>query len=133
MNSPANFIQNIDRTVCRDALKELFESCPGVTASMLALRDGRAFMEKSLQKVDAGKFAAMSSSLQALGNSVMKELSAGELDHVLVYGQHGTLVIAAVPKSNGLLILAVLASADARLGMVLGRTKVCAQKIADSF
>lgn len=118
------------RTRCVLALDDLLNRCDGVNAVMLALRDGRPYAEKARTKVEGGKFAAMASSLVALGHSVLRELSAGTLDHVLVEGDAGKLVISSVPNSQGLLILAVLASHDARMGMVLSHAKTCAHAVA---
>ncbi|HRQ63548.1 MAG TPA: roadblock/LC7 domain-containing protein [Xanthomonadaceae bacterium] len=119
-----------DRTRSAAALDRLLQGCDGVQAAMFALRDGRPFVEKSRTKVEGGKLAAMTSSLVALGKSVLRELKAGELDHVLIEGSTGKLVVSSVPDSGGLLILAVLASSDARLGLVLGHSKMCAQAVA---
>ena len=121
---------NLDKAACTSAINDLFERCEGVNAVMLAKRDGRPFVERSKITSDAGKFAAMSSSLLALGNSVLKELDGGALDHVLIEGQKGKLVIVSVPGSLGLLLLAVQATNEARLGMVLGHAKACATRIS---
>lgn len=118
-----------DRAVSMAALERLLESCDGVIAAMFALRDGRPFAEKSRSKLDRGKFAAMTSSLVALGRSVLRELQAGDLDHVLIEGSTGKLVVSSVPGTGGLLMLAVLAERDARLGLVLGHAKMCSQAV----
>lgn len=136
MNSPPPNrvdLNHINRTICTQAITKLLDNCPGVTAAMIALRDGRPFMDRGLNKVDSGKFAAMSSSLQALGSSVLKELDAGRLEHLVVTGEQGTLVITSIPESMNMLTLAVLTEGTPLLGMVLGRSKVCAQTIATAL
>lgn len=120
------------RVLCTQALVDLLQRCDGVTAAMFASRDGRPYAEKSRRVVESGKLAAMASSLVALGHSVLKELGVGVLDHVLVDGSEGRLVITNVPGSRGVLILAVLASSDARLGLVLSHAKTCAQSFVGS-
>jgi len=119
-----------DRTRCIAALDRLIHGCDGVKAAMFALRDGRPWAERSRSKVDAGKLAAMSSSLVALGRTMLRELDAGELGHVLVDGSEGKLVLSSVTGSGGLLILAVLAERDARLGLVLGHARMCSATVA---
>lgn len=119
-----------DRVRCANALGELFARCEGVDAALLALRDGRPFLERFRNSTDAGRLAAMTSSLAALGQSALKELKAGPLDHVLIEGGEGKLVISTVPGTGGLLLLAVLAARDARLGLVLGQSKICCQAVA---
>jgi predicted regulator of Ras-like GTPase activity (Roadblock/LC7/MglB family) len=122
-----------DRARCNAALDHLLQSNDGISIAMLALRDGRPFMEKHRQGLDSGKFAAMASSLVALGHGVLKDLKAGPLDHVLIDGAEGKLVISSVSGSGGLLILAVLAARDTRLGLVLGHARHCALAVAAAF
>lgn len=119
-----------DRVRCARALDTLFERCDGVDVAMLALRDGRPFVEKARRTMDSGRMAAMTSSLVALGQSVLKELRAGAMDHILVEGAAGKLVVSAVPGTGGLLLLAVSAASDARLGLVLGQSKICCAEVA---
>ena len=126
-------LSHIDRNTCTEAINELLLNCDGVTAVMLALRDGHSFMERSKIPLDGGKLAAITSSLHALGATALRELRAGVLDHVLVTGTEGKLLIASIPNSDGMLILSVRTNSDARLGMVLGRTMAAAQKIGSSF
>lgn len=118
-----------DRARSGALLDALIQRCDGVQAAMFALRDGRPFVERARTQVESGRLAAMTSSLVALGRSVLRELKAGELDHMLIEGAEGKLVLCSVPNTAGLLILAVLADRDARLGLVLGHSKICAQSI----
>lgn len=118
-----------DKVVCEKALDSLMQRCDGINALMLAFRDGRPFVERVNSGVDPGRFAAMVSSLVALGHSVLKELKSGMLDHVLIDAAEGKLVITVVPGTGGLLLLAVQATRDARLGLVLGQSKMCAAEV----
>ena len=122
-----------DRALCTDALERLVDSCDGINAAMLAMRDGRPFIERCRTPMDCGKIAAMVSSMVALGHTFLREIGAGPLDHVLIDGAEGKLVISSVSGSGGLLLLAVFAERDARLGMVLGHSKTCAQAVTDAF
>jgi hypothetical protein len=122
-----------DRVRCAAALDQLLHADEGISAVLLALRDGRPFLEKHRHSVDGGKLAAMASSLVALGQSVLRDLRSGPLDHVLIEGAEGKLVISSVADSGGLLILAVLAARDTRLGLVLGHAKTCTQAVSAAF
>ncbi|HBK57053.1 MAG TPA: hypothetical protein DDZ76_12335 [Xanthomonadales bacterium] len=119
-----------DRAKCNTALEKLLTDCEGARAAILALRDGRPYAECTKGAIDQGKFAAMVSSLNALGHSVLRELDSGRLDHVLIEGSDGKLVVSSVPDSGNLLILAVLAEPKALLGLVLGKSKACASAIS---
>ena len=46
-----------DRALCTQALDRLLSSSDGISAAMLALRDGRPFVERCAGSVDSGKFA----------------------------------------------------------------------------
>jgi len=118
------------REACTAALDDLMRRCEGVSAVMLAFRDGRPYVDRMRDASARGKFAAMSSSLVALGQSVLREVAAGSLDHVLVEGSDGKFVVSSIPGSGGLLIIAVLAQRDARLGLVLGHAKTCSLAVA---
>lgn len=107
-------------------LDRLMQRHPGFQVAALALRDGRPFVQRHRGDVDANKLAAMSSALVALGSTVLAELAAGTLDHVLVDGQHGKLVLVRLPERAGLVILALLANAEALPGLVLGQARTCA-------
>lgn len=113
------------RAACASALDALLERCEGISAAMLAFRDGRPYVDRVRDQPARGKFAAMSSSLVALGQTVLREVQGGTLDHVLVEGTDGKFVVSSIPGSGGLLVIAVLAQRDARLGLVLGHTKSC--------
>lgn len=118
-----------DRQRATQALERLFLGCDGVKSAMFATRDGRLFAEKSQASVDGNKLAAMSSSLVALGRTALRELQAGDPDHVLIEGSDGKLVLTSVPDTGGLLLLAVLTSHNARLGLVLGHARACARSL----
>lgn len=121
------------RAASAAAVRDLFTRSNDISAVMVAYRDGRSFVEQSDGRVEAGKFAAMSSSMVALGQSVLRELDAGVLDHVLIDGADGKLVVSVIPGSGGLLVISVLARRDARLGMVLGHAKTCALAVSSAI
>ncbi len=119
------------RASCARILDELIAGCDGVDAAMLSLRDGQPFVEKTGARITAGKFAAMSSSLVALGSTVLRELNGGALDHILVEGSQGKLVLTRVAASQGVLLLSVFANNQARLGQVLGHAKNSARIVGE--
>lgn len=122
-----------DRGRCALALDRLV-ACSGIRAGMLALRDGRPFLMKSRDTtIEPGRVSAMVSSTVALGHTFLRELGAAPLDHILIEGAHGKLVIVSIPASGGLLVLAVVAERNALLGLVLGHSKTCALAVADVF
>lgn len=114
-----------ERDLCMLELTALSKRSDDIACAMLALRDGRTFAHLLRQNVEPGRLAAMASSLVALGGSVLKELGVGPLDHMLIHGQDGPLVVTRIPDCGGLMVLAVLATKSARPGLVLSHTKLC--------
>lgn len=119
------------RDACLMQLRQLVDHHPGIRVAALMLRDGRPYAQAHHGEIDAGKLAAMASSLTALGTTVLRELAAGALDHVLVEGTGGKLVLVRLPELSGLMILAVQANAETRLGLVLSQARACAVAVGE--
>ena len=116
---------------CRHALDKFLNRCDGVVAAMFALRDGRSYAERSRSSVSTNKFAAMSSSLMALSNSVLREIASDTFSYLLIEGEGHKLVICKVPGCKSALILATLARSEVSLGLVLGHAKTCVKEVAE--
>lgn len=123
------------RARSREILATLLREQPEIAAVMLATGDGRAVagVSRAGQGGEAGRFAAMLSSMAALGRTVLGELKAGRPGHILIEGDAGTLVISEVPLGRRSLILGTLAGSDARLGAVLARSKGCCIALAGAL
>ena len=117
---------------CLAALDRAMTHCEGIVAGMFALRDGRCYAERSRARVPVGKFAAMSSSLMALSNSVMAELAADSPGYLLIEGRTHKLVACKVPRGKVGLIVAVLAQSEVSLGLVLGYARTCAREVCEA-
>jgi len=96
---------------------------------MLASRDGHPAVFIETETVVPGKFAAMSSSITALGKTIIHEVGAGRLSHVLVEGDKGKVVFVRVPYENGLFVLAVLAAPDILLGRMHAVARTLAKRV----
>lgn len=117
---------------CLRALDVLLRRCDGVEAAMFALRDGRSYAERFRSALSVNKFAAMSSSLVALSNSVLREIASDTLNYLLIEGEGHKLVLCKVSSSKGALILSILARHEINLGLVLGLAKMCVKEVADA-
>lgn len=111
------------RVLATQELQRLLLQSEEILGAVVASRDGRPFVHALRASVDQGRFAAMASSLVALGTSILKELQAGTLNHLLIQADMGQIILTRVPDSGGLLILALLASSNARLGLMLSHAK----------
>jgi predicted regulator of Ras-like GTPase activity (Roadblock/LC7/MglB family) len=112
------------------SIRELFEGAvadsAGIDSIMLATRDGHPAVFVANNDVVPGKFAAMSSSITALGKTILRELESGALNHVLVEGENGKVVFVRVSFQNDLFILSLLAESD----LLLGRMSSLARSLA---
>lgn len=122
-----------DRVQCERALDNLMRSGEPLTMALLAFRDGRPFALRSTVRRDPGKCAAMSSSLAALSNAILRDIDQDRSELTLLEGAKGKIVLIQVPSGNNLLLLAVHAKSDANLGRILAYSKSCAGEIAKAF
>ena len=70
-----------DRGRCQPAPDRLLSSSAAIACAHLALCGGLAFALCHRRLIDAGKLAAMTGSMSPLGQSVMRDLTSGPLDH----------------------------------------------------
>lgn len=117
---------------CYRALDTLLHRCDGVVAAMFALRDGRSYAERFRSTLPVNKFAAMSSSLVALSNSVLREIASDALNYLLIEGDAHKLVLCKVAGSKSPLILSIMAKHEINLGLVLGLAKMCAKEVMEA-
>ncbi|XRD85976.1 roadblock/LC7 domain-containing protein [Dyella acidisoli] len=99
---------------------------------MFALRDGRSYAERCRSTLSINKFAAMSSSLVALSNSVLREIAADTLSYLLIEGEGHKLVLCKVTGSKSALILSIMAKHEINLGLVLGLAKMCVKEVVEA-
>ncbi len=125
-----HFAPAINR-LCEHEIESLRSAGDDLQAVILATSDGQPVYCCGGGSDTAGKFGAMCASLAALGETVMRELEAGALNHVLLEGVDGKLVVLKVPQAGGALVLAVLAGKQARLGMILGQAGICVGRLAE--
>lgn len=131
--SDSRIAQIPNRARCEAALQRLLDSGEPVVTAMLAYRDGRPFLTKSLAKPDPGKLAAMTSALSSLSSTVLKELAQDAADLTLIEGRTGKLILIPIPAAKRLLMLAVHAEGSANLGRILAYCRTCAIQVDEAF
>jgi predicted regulator of Ras-like GTPase activity (Roadblock/LC7/MglB family) len=96
-------------------LSNLNGSSADIEASAVISRSGLMMAALLPQGLDSDRVGAMSAALLSLGERTLAELTRGDLDQVMVKGSGGYVMLAqAGPEA----VLTVLASPDARLGLV---------------
>ena len=97
------------------ALRRLQNDSPGVEASALISEDGLMIASALAPDMEESRVAGMTATLVNLGSRAAVELARGEVQEVIVRGEHGYAVL--VRAGRGALLLA-LTNENAKLGLV---------------
>ena len=96
-------------------LKRLQTESPGVEASALISEDGLMIASSLPQELEETRVAGMTATLLNLGTRSASELRRGEVQEVIVRGEHGYVVM--ISAGRGALLL-VLANETSKLGLI---------------
>lgn len=97
-------------------LRALQEATPEIEGAALVSPDGLAIASVLAPPIEEDRVAAMSAAMVSLGERISTELGRGNMDQVYIKGTNGfALLTAAGPQA----MLTVMASSEARLGMML--------------
>jgi predicted regulator of Ras-like GTPase activity (Roadblock/LC7/MglB family) len=122
------------RQLCHDLLQVLLKGDGGFTAASIATVDG--FEVASVGegiKIEAGKLAAITSSLQALGGAVAGELALEGLESVVVEAKAGRMMCIEIRLPGQSLVLATVASKRSMLARNFFASRDCAARIVESW
>jgi uncharacterized protein len=110
------------------ALEELMQESPDVEASALVSLDGFIIASALPAGMQEDRVGAMSAAILALGERAAAELGRGQLTQVFIEGAEGYVLLVA---AGGRAVLTVLASREAKLGLVLYDMRAAADTIAE--
>lgn len=116
----------------RDALLFMQAETPGLMGAVLISSSGLTIVSTLPNTIEADVVAAMTASLLALGDRTAQELWQGKSDQVMIKGEKGTFTL--VEKVNSQVAIVILASVQAKLGLVLMnmlRTSLAVAKIIE--
>jgi len=117
---PTKSVPAVPRAMSRSeemdrALRRLQNDSPGVEASALISEDGLMIASALAPNMEESRVAGMTATLVNLGSRAAIELARGEVQEVIVRGEHGYAVL--VRAGRGALLLA-LTNESAKLGLV---------------
>lgn len=118
------------RQRCESVLDGLIGRVDDVSLALLAFCDGLPLLMRSRDRIDAGKLAAMSASMAALSDTLLREISNDMAELTLLEGSKSKILVLRVPVPSNLLLLMVHAQSTANLGRLLVHVKECAAKVA---
>ena len=108
-------------------LTELNGTSADIEASGVISTDGLMMAAVLPQGLDEDRVGAMSAAMLSLGDRTAQELGRGELEQVLIKGDHGyVLMIYAGTEA----VLTVMAKPNAKLGLIFLDVKRAAENVA---
>ncbi len=108
--SPMSRLDNLNKI-----LKNLQNESPGVEASALISEDGLMLASALSQDLDQTRVAGMTATLLNLGTRAATELRRGDVQEIIVRGEHGYAVM--ISAGRGALLL-VLTNENTKLGLI---------------
>ena len=122
-------ISHPDEVLTSELLKildKLLTNSSDINAAIVSSVDGLAMAQKLSTNMDEHRFAAMSSALLALSDSLVQESQQGQTENVLIEGNNGKVfILHAGPK----LLLTVFTLPTANLGMSLAHARRAIEEI----
>ena len=109
-------------------LTELHDASSDVIGSVISSNDGIAWAQRLNPGYDEHRFAAMSSTLLALGDTFAKETDKGLINSVLIEGIGGNVYVMHAGPS---LVLTIITRKNSNLGMTLAYARQTVEKIAE--
>ena len=111
-----------------EELKKLQISSPDIQASAVVSVDGLIIASALPSSVEEDRVSAMSAAMLSLGERISMELNRGELDQVYIRGDEGYVMLTSVGNDA---VLTVMASAEAKLGLIFLDINRTAEKLAE--
>lgn len=111
----------------QQSLEDLNGSTADIEASALISTDGLVMASALPLGMDEDRIGAMSAALLSLGKRTARELSRGNLQRVLIQGEHGYVIMSAAGPEA---VLTVLAKSNAKLGLIFLDIKRAAETLS---
>lgn len=109
-------------------LTELNGTSADIEASGVISTDGLMMASVLPSGMDEDRVGAMSAAMLSLGDRTAQELSRGNLEQVLIKGNHGYVLMTYAGQEA---VLTVLAKPNAKLGLIFLDVKRAAESIAE--
>ena len=111
-----------------EELKNLQISSPDIQASAVVSVDGLIIASALPGSVEEDRVSAMSAAMLSLGERISVELRRGGLDQVYIRGDNGYVMLTSVGQEA---VLTVMASVNAKLGLIFLDIKRTAEKLSE--
>ena len=122
-------ISDVER-MAGEAARSLLDQLDHARAIVVATEDGLQVACAAREPVDAGRLAAIISSMSAISEVVSRETDLGVVRCLMVEAEHGYLVMRSAPRRGVGLVLAALVSRECLLGLAIHRVGETARALA---
>jgi predicted regulator of Ras-like GTPase activity (Roadblock/LC7/MglB family) len=116
----------------RDILRQLVDEAANVDAGVIATSDGLCVVASDSEKEKTEKLAAMASSLCALGEAVVVEVSQGECLSVTVEADNTKIFVLRLTQAPALTLMLV-SNKKALVGEIVYAARRYSEKIREVF
>ncbi|MGB1952317.1 MAG: roadblock/LC7 domain-containing protein [Marinobacter sp.] len=115
---------------CQDVFEQMMTQSEAVYGVLISTVDGHDVTRKFKRDMPAAKLAAMMSSVLALGETIAREAKQEMCRYVIVENSDGFILTLKLKEK---LVLSVIASADANLGLLHSLSRNAAEKLAKNL
>jgi len=119
--------------VAQGSLQEFVDANSAVQLAVLTSGDGFEVAAHPRGLPAAQRLAAMSSSLQALSEAIVREAGLGRARNLIIESDSGTIVVLGIATPSSRLSLAVVASGNEILGRLLWASRSCGASLERSL
>lgn len=99
-----------------ERLRSLLASTPEIEGAALVSDDGLIISSVLAPPAEEDRVAAMSAAMLSLGERISRELGRGTMEQVYIKGGNGFALLTAANENT---VLTIMASSEARLGLLL--------------
>jgi predicted regulator of Ras-like GTPase activity (Roadblock/LC7/MglB family) len=119
--------------VAQGRLQEFVDANSEVNLAVLTSGDGFEVAAHPRDLPVAQRLAAMSSSMQALSEAIVREAGLGRARNLIIESDGGTIVVLGIAGTSSRLSLAVVASGNEILGRLLWASRGCCASLERSL
>ncbi|KEF31152.1 hypothetical protein D777_02305 [Marinobacter nitratireducens] len=112
---------------CQDMFQQMLDTSDAIYGILISTVDGHDVSKHFLKEMPASKLSAMMSSILALGETIAVEAQQQRCRYVIVENSDGYILTL---KIKDKLILSVIATTNANLGMLHSVSRNAAEKLA---
>ena len=123
----SNGVSKVVQAKLKEILRQMINNCNDIVGAMVSSSDGLAWAEELQQGLDQHRFAAMSSALLALSDTLIKETHQSTPKNVFIESDAGNVF---VMHAGSNLLLTIFTKAATHIGMPLAFAKRATDEIS---